>query len=67
MAKYSRKTVLAATDLLENAGHASIPRFLLEHELENENIAGLMRDRASAVGHPRKPGHRDYREPRRSN
>jgi hypothetical protein len=49
MAKYSRKTVLAATDLLENVGHASITRFLLEHRLENENIAGSMRDRASAV------------------
>jgi hypothetical protein len=49
MAKYSRKTVLAATDLLENVGHASITRFLLEHGLENENIAGSMRDCASAV------------------
>jgi hypothetical protein len=49
MAKYSRKTVLAATDLLENAGHARITRFLLEHGLENDNIAGSMRDRASAV------------------
>ena len=49
MAKYSRKTVLAATDLLENAGHARITRFLLEHGLENENIVGSMRDRASGV------------------
>jgi hypothetical protein len=49
MAKYSRKTVLAATDLLENAGHARITRFLLQHGLENENIAGSMRDRASAL------------------
>ena len=49
MTQYSRKTILAATDLLENAGHARITRFLLEHGLEGYVGVGSMRDRASAV------------------
>src|SRR5882762_4709345 len=49
MAQYSRKTVLAATDLLEDAGHARITRFLLEHGLENQVAGASMRDRASAL------------------
>lgn len=50
MTQYSRKTVLAATDLLENAGHARISRFLLEHGLENDVAAGgSMRDRTTSL------------------
>jgi hypothetical protein len=49
MAQFSRKTVLAATDLLENAGHARITRFLLEHGLEDSVVGNSMRDRASAL------------------
>ncbi len=51
MAQYSRKTVLAAIDLLEDAGHARITRFLLEHGLENAIGGGSMRDRASTLAH----------------
>ena len=49
MAQFSRKTILAATDPLQNAGHARITRFLLEHGLENHVHAGSMRDRANSV------------------
>jgi hypothetical protein len=49
MALFSRRTVLAATDLLENAGHAVITRFLLEYGLENHVVGASMRDRASAT------------------
>src|ERR1700679_669772 len=49
MTQYSGKTVLAATDVLENASHARISRFLLEHGLENEAAAGSLRDRANAL------------------
>jgi hypothetical protein len=49
MTQYSRKTVLAATDLLENVGHARINRFLLEHDLENAVAGGSTRDRATAL------------------
>lgn len=49
MAQFSRKTVLAATDLLQNAGHSRISRFLLEHGLENQVPFGSMRDRANSV------------------
>jgi hypothetical protein len=49
MAQYSRGTVLAATDLLENAGHARITRFLLEHGLEGRVHGNSMRDRASGI------------------
>lgn len=55
MDKRSRKTARAATDLLENAGHASLPDSCSKHGLENESILGSIRDRASAVGHPRRP------------
>jgi len=49
MAQFSRRTVLAATDLLENAGHAAITRFLLEYGLESHVVGTSMRDRASAT------------------
>jgi len=49
MAQYSRKTILAATDLLENAGHSRITRFLFEHELEGRVLGASMRDRATGV------------------
>lgn len=49
MAQFSRRTVLAATDLLENAGHAHITRFLLEYGLENHVAGPSMRDRASGT------------------
>jgi hypothetical protein len=49
MVQYSRKTILAATDLLENAGHSRITRFLLEHGLEGHVHGPSMRDRATGV------------------
>jgi hypothetical protein len=49
MPQFSRRTVLAATDLLENAGHARITRFLLEYGLENYVLGRSMRDRASGI------------------
>jgi hypothetical protein len=49
MTRFSRKTVLAATDLIEHFGHARITRFLLEHGLENEAPNGSKRDRANGV------------------
>lgn len=35
MPQFSRRTILAATDLVGNWGHTSINRFFLEHGLEN--------------------------------
>src|ERR1051326_515108 len=50
MPKYSRKTILKATDLLENAGHDGITRFLLEHDLEGRaDGGGSTRDRANSI------------------
>jgi hypothetical protein len=50
MAHFSRRTILAATDLLANWGHTDIDRFLLEYGLE-ETIRGNSRaNRANALG-----------------
>jgi hypothetical protein len=49
MPKYSRKTILAATDLLESLGHDGIDRFLLEHDLEGRIAGGSARDRANLI------------------
>lgn len=49
MAQFSRRTVLAATDLLENAGHARITRFALEYGLENHDVGNSMRNRANSL------------------
>ncbi len=50
MAQFSRRTILAATDLMANWGHTGIDRFLLEYGLE-ETIRGNSRaDRANALG-----------------
>ena len=49
MPKYSRKTILKATDLLEYAEHDGINRFLLEHDLEGRIDGGSTRDRANSV------------------
>jgi hypothetical protein len=40
MASYSRKTVLAVTDLLANWSHSDLDRFLLEHGLEDAGLGG---------------------------
>lgn len=39
MAQFSRRTILAATDIISNWGHDAIDRFLLEHGLENAIVA----------------------------
>ena len=39
MAQFSRRTILAATDLMANWGHTDINRMLLGHTLE-ETIPG---------------------------
>ncbi len=45
---FSRKTILAATDLLANLGHAALTRLLMEYGLEGLPGASL-RDRANTV------------------
>ncbi len=50
MPRYSRKTILSATDLLEQAEHGAIDRFALEHEILGAYIdAGSTRDRANSL------------------
>src|SRR5258706_2503079 len=49
MPQYSRKTILAATDLLEHAEHGAINRFLLEHDIAAYIRGGTERDRANSV------------------
>ena len=46
---FSRRTILAATDVLERENHAYIDRFLLQHRLENAIGGGYVRDRATAL------------------
>lgn len=50
MAQFSRRTILAATDLMANWGHTNIDRFLLEYGLENVVRASSRADRANALG-----------------
>jgi hypothetical protein len=40
MASFSRKTILAVTDILATWGHSDLDRFLLEHGLEEAGLAG---------------------------
>jgi hypothetical protein len=50
MAQFTRRTILAATDLMADWGHTNIDRFLLECGLE-ETVRGSSRaDRANALG-----------------
>jgi len=50
MPAFSRKTILAATDLLENRIHSDLNRFELEYGLENEPLPrGSIRDRATGI------------------
>lgn len=50
MARFSRRTILAATDLMADWGHTAIDRFLLEHALD-ETVRGNSRaDRANSLG-----------------
>jgi hypothetical protein len=50
MAQFSRRTILAATDLMADWGNTNIDRFLLEYGLER-TIRGYSRaDRANALG-----------------
>lgn len=49
MPKFTRPTILAATDLITNLGHAGVNRFLLGYGLENARIEGSLRDRASSL------------------
>jgi hypothetical protein len=46
---FSRKTILVATDLLTDFGHAALTRFLLDYGLDEIGDAGSLRDRANAV------------------
>jgi hypothetical protein len=46
---FSRPTILAATDLLVDFGHAALTRFLLEFGLDDIGDAGSLRDRANAT------------------
>jgi hypothetical protein len=49
MPKYSRKTILKATDLLDSAGHDGFDRFLLEHNLDGMFGGGSIRDRVNSL------------------
>ncbi len=50
MAQFSRRTILAATDLMASWGHTAIDRFMLEYGLEDV-VKGYSRaDRANALG-----------------
>lgn len=46
MAQFSRRTILAATDIIANWSHNSIDRFVLEHGLENAVALGSRADKA---------------------
>ena len=50
MAQFSRRTILAATDLMANWGHTNIDRFLLECGLEETVRGNSMANRANALG-----------------
>src|SRR5437870_303074 len=49
MAQFSRRTILAATDLMANWGHTDINRFLLEYGLEDTVGGNSRADRANAL------------------
>jgi hypothetical protein len=49
MPVFSRRTILAATDLLTNFSHATLTRFLLEYGIDEVADAGSLRDRANAT------------------
>ena len=50
MAQFSRRTILAATDLMANRGHTNIDRFLLECGLKEIVRGNSMANRANAPG-----------------
>ena len=50
MARFSRQTILAASDLMANWGHTNIDRFLLEYGLEETVRGNSMANRANALG-----------------
>jgi hypothetical protein len=49
MPQFSRRTILAATDLLPDYGHSALTRFLLDYGLDEVADAGNLRDRANAI------------------
>src|SRR4051794_24571221 len=49
MASFSRRTILAATDLMANWGHTNIDRFLLEYALEESVQGNSMMSRANSL------------------
>ena len=50
MASFSRKTVLAVTDIIAVWGHSHLSRFELEHGLEDKGLpGGSRRDRANGI------------------
>ena len=50
MAQFSRRTILAATDLMANWGNTGIDRFALEYGLEQVARGYSRADRANAAG-----------------
>lgn len=49
MPQFSRRTILAAADLIVGFGHTGVDRFLLEHGLEGAGIVGSLQARANAL------------------
>lgn len=50
MAQFSRRTILAAADLLADRIHSEIDRFALEHGLETVAIGASKADKTNAIG-----------------
>ncbi len=50
MAQFSRRTILAATDILNEPTHAEIDRFALEYGLETIALGYSKMDKANAIG-----------------
>lgn len=49
MAQFSRRTILAVTDILNGSGNADITRFLLEHGIEGTGGGYTIRDRTNSI------------------
>jgi hypothetical protein len=49
MPEFSRRTILAAADVLAGYGHTGVDRFLLEYGLEDTGVGGSLQARANAL------------------